>query len=56
MARPKKPLAPLIPLDQLKSVVAGLIAAPKDTVEKIEATPPKRKRVKRIAFKDKNVR
>jgi hypothetical protein len=33
MARPKKPLEPLIPLDKLKAVVKGLIAVPKAEVD-----------------------
>jgi hypothetical protein len=40
----KKPLEPLIPLDQLKSVVAKIAHVPKDTVEKIVPERPKRKR------------
>lgn len=40
----KKPLEPLIPLDDLKQVVAKLIAVPKDEIEKAEAKRPKRKR------------
>jgi hypothetical protein len=40
MARPKKPLEPLIPLDKLKNVVAGLLAVPKDKIEKPEPKKP----------------
>lgn len=43
MARPKKPLEPLIPLDDLKNVVKGLIAVPKDELDRAEAERPKRK-------------
>jgi hypothetical protein len=42
MARPKKPLEPLIPLDKLKGVVAGLLAVPKDKIDKAEAERVKR--------------
>jgi hypothetical protein len=47
MARPKKQFDPdtkLIPLDDLKRVVQGLIAVPKDEIDKAEAERPKRKR------------
>jgi hypothetical protein len=37
-----KPLEPLIPLDQLKSVVTGLLRVPKDALEKAEAEREKR--------------
>ncbi|HEV3156603.1 MAG TPA: hypothetical protein VGZ00_04590 [Candidatus Baltobacteraceae bacterium] len=39
----KKSLGPLIPLDDLKKFVKGLIAVPKDQIEKEEAKQPKRK-------------
>jgi hypothetical protein len=39
----KKELAPLIPLDDLKQVVAGLIAVPKPRVSKKAAKPIKRR-------------
>jgi hypothetical protein len=46
MARPKKPLEPLIPLDKLKGVVAGLLAVPKDKIDKPqverEKQPPRK--------------
>ena len=37
----KEPLKPLIPLDQLKQVVKGLIAVPKDKMDEAEAKKPK---------------
>ena len=40
----KKPLEPLIPLDDLKKVVAQIAHVPKDAVEKIVPERPKRKR------------
>jgi len=40
MARPKKPLEPLIPLDKLKGVVAGLLAVPKDKIEDTAPSKP----------------
>ena len=43
MAEPKK-LEPLIPLDELKKVVRGLIHVPKDEIDKAEADRPKRSR------------
>lgn len=42
----KKRLEPLIPLDDLKKVVSGLLRVPKDEIDKIEAERPKRKRTK----------
>lgn len=39
----KKPLAPLIPLEDLKKVVAGLIAVPKAEGPAKEAASDKRK-------------
>lgn len=56
MARPKRPIAPLIPEDELKLVVAGLLAVPKDRIvqpkpsrkmtagSKTKATAPKGER------------
>jgi hypothetical protein len=47
MARPKKTFDPetkLIPIEDLKQVVRGLIAVPKDEIDKAEAERPKRKR------------
>jgi len=38
----KKPLEPLIPLDQLKKVVKSLVAVPKAQIENVK---PKRRRV-----------
>ncbi len=40
----KKPLEPLIPLDELKDVVRGLIAVPKDRIAKPKGKTLKRKR------------
>lgn len=40
----KKPLEPLIPLDELKNVVKGLIAVPKEQIDKAELERPKRKK------------
>ncbi len=40
----KKPLEPLIPLVDLKQVLAKLVLVPKDEIEKAEAQRPKRKR------------
>lgn len=34
----KKPLEPLIPLDELKKVVAQIVNAPKEKVERIKAS------------------
>ena len=42
MANPKKALEPLIPLDKLKSVVAGLLAVPKDKIAKPESENSKK--------------
>ncbi len=44
--RPRKPkeLDPLIPLDDLKSVVAGLMAVPKGRVTKPKSKSRKRRR------------
>ena len=42
----KKKLDPLIPLDQLKSVVRGLVAVPKAQIEKTKPKPKKRVRRK----------
>jgi hypothetical protein len=44
--RMKKQLEPLIPLDDLKSVVKGLMAVPKSEIDKAEAERPRRKRGK----------
>jgi len=44
MARPKKDLEPLAPMHDLKAVVRGLIAFPKELLNEIEASRPKRKR------------
>lgn len=52
MAEPKKPLEPLIPLDNLKQVVRGLIRVPKDEIDKAEAERPKRAKSKAIAPSD----
>jgi hypothetical protein len=41
----KQPLQPLIPLDDLKKVVAQIVNAPKEKVERVKAEakrPPKR--------------
>jgi hypothetical protein len=46
MARPKKPLEPLVPLDELKNVVKGLIVVPKDEIDNAETEYPKRKRTR----------
>lgn len=46
MAEPKKPLEPLIPMDELKKVVRGLIHVPKDELDKAEADRLKRPRQK----------
>jgi vacuolar-type H+-ATPase subunit E/Vma4 len=35
--KPKQPLQPLIPLDDLKKVVAQIVNAPKEKVERIKA-------------------
>ncbi len=43
----KKPLEPLIPLDDLKQVVAKLITVPKGEIEKAETKRLKRKRAKK---------
>lgn len=50
----KKPLAPLIPLDDLKKVLSKIVAVPKAEIEKAEAKKaeperPKRKRRKKPA-------
>jgi hypothetical protein len=45
----KKPLEPLIPLDDLKKVLARIVAVPKDAIGKPEPEPPKRKRRKKPA-------
>jgi len=45
----KKPLEPLIPLDELKNVVSKLIAVSKDTPEKAKAERSRRKRGKKTA-------
>jgi hypothetical protein len=37
----REPLKPLIPLDDLKKVVAGLAAVPKDTIAKPKPEPKK---------------
>jgi hypothetical protein len=40
----KKPLEPLIPLDELKQVLAKIVNAPKEKVERAKAkTKPKKK-------------
>jgi len=46
MARPKRPIAPLIPEEELKQVVRGLLAVPKDKIVPPKAKTPKRKRRK----------
>lgn len=43
----KKPLEPLIPLDDLKKVLAKIVAVPKDAIGKPEPERPKRKRQKK---------
>jgi hypothetical protein len=45
---PRKPLAPLIPLDDLKKVVAGLIAVPKDAISRpgTQKAKPRKKATK----------
>ncbi len=40
----QKPVGPLIPLDQLKRVVRGLIAVPKSDLEKPDPEKPKKPR------------
>lgn len=45
----KKPLEPLIPLDDLKKVLAKIVALPKAKIEMSAELPPKRKRRKRPA-------
>ena len=41
---PKEPLNPLIPLEDLKKVIQGLVAVPKAEVDKAQAERPKSKR------------
>jgi hypothetical protein len=41
MPKKPKPLEPLIPIADLKSVMAGLIAVPKDAVGKPKSEPKK---------------
>jgi hypothetical protein len=42
MARPKRELQPLIPEDDLKAVIRGLIAVPAEKVKAAEMARPKR--------------
>jgi hypothetical protein len=49
MARPKTPLEPLIPEDDLKAVIRGLIAVPAEKVKAAEKARPKRAKRKRKA-------
>jgi hypothetical protein len=46
---PKEPLKPLIPLDELKKVVQGLVRVSKDEIDKAEANRPKRRSPKKPA-------
>jgi hypothetical protein len=41
--KPKQPLQPLIPLDELKKVVAQIVNAPKEKVERAKAKTSKPK-------------
>jgi hypothetical protein len=47
----KQPLNPLIPLDQLKGVVAGLVGVPKAKIERDSLEKSPRKTGKRKAKK-----
>jgi hypothetical protein len=42
----KKPLAPLIPLEQFKELVAGIARVPRDAIKKAKADRAKRKQGK----------
>ena len=39
----KEPLEPLIPLDELKNVVAQIVNAPKEKVERVKADTKRKK-------------
>ena len=49
MPREKKEPLKLMPLDQLKSVVGGLLGVSKDQIAEADAKRPKRKRRKKPA-------
>lgn len=40
----KKPLEPLIPLDDLKQIVAQIVNAPKEKVERVKAETKQKKK------------